>query len=50
LHEAAVLYDADAKKFLAGMDAFGQKYAQALPAENIAQLGRDLLTNLEALP
>jgi type I restriction enzyme M protein len=34
---AAALYEADAKKLLAGLHAFAQKYAKALPDENKAQ-------------
>jgi type I restriction enzyme M protein len=37
LREAATLYEADAKKLLAGVTAFGQKYAKALPDTNDAQ-------------
>jgi type I restriction enzyme M protein len=37
LREAATLYEADAKKRLAGLTAFGQKYAKALPDKNDAQ-------------
>jgi type I restriction enzyme M protein len=37
LREAATLYEADAKKLLAGLTAFGQKYAKALPDKNDAQ-------------
>ncbi len=37
LCEAAMLYEADAKKFLAGLNAFGQKFAKALPDQNDAQ-------------
>jgi len=37
LREAATLYEADAKKLLASLTAFGQKYAKALPDKNEAQ-------------
>ena len=37
LREAATLYEADAKKLLVGLTAFGQKYAKALPDKNDAQ-------------
>ena len=37
LREAVALYEADAKKLLAGLDALGQKYAKALPDKNDAQ-------------
>jgi type I restriction enzyme M protein len=37
LREASSLYEADAKKLLASLRAFSQKYAQALPAENATQ-------------
>jgi type I restriction enzyme M protein len=37
LREAATLYEVDAKKLLAGLHTFGQKYANALPAKNGAQ-------------
>jgi len=37
LREAATLYEADAKKLLASLHAFGQKYAKALPDKNDAQ-------------
>lgn len=37
LREAATLYEADAKKLLAGLHAFGRKYAKALPDKNDAQ-------------
>ena len=37
LREAATLYEADAKKLLASLGAFGQKYAKALPDKNDAQ-------------
>jgi type I restriction enzyme M protein len=37
LREAATLYEADAKKLLASLHAFGRKYSKALPAENGAQ-------------
>jgi type I restriction enzyme M protein len=37
LREAATLYEADAKKLLAGLDAFGRKNAKALPDKNDAQ-------------
>ena len=37
LREAATLYEADAKKLLASLAAFGQKYAKALPDKNDAQ-------------
>jgi type I restriction enzyme M protein len=37
LREAATLYEADAKKLLASLTAFGQKYAKALPDKNDAQ-------------
>ena len=37
LREAAALYEADAKKLLAGLAAFGQEYAKALPDKNDAQ-------------
>ena len=37
LREATTLYEADAKKLLAGLTAFGQKYAKALPDKNDAQ-------------
>lgn len=37
LREAATLYEADAKKLLASLTAFGQKYAKVLPDKNDAQ-------------
>ncbi|MGQ0592883.1 MAG: type I restriction-modification system subunit M [Gammaproteobacteria bacterium] len=37
LREAAALYEADRKKLLANLRAFGQKYAKAPPGENAAQ-------------
>jgi type I restriction enzyme M protein len=37
LREARALYEADAKKLLENLAAFGQKYAKALPAKNDAQ-------------
>src|SRR3989441_1413581 len=37
LREAATLYEADAKKLLASLTAFGQKHAKALPDKNDAQ-------------
>jgi type I restriction enzyme M protein len=37
LREAATLYEADAKKLLASLTAFGQEYAKALPDKNDAQ-------------
>ena len=37
LREAATLYEADAMKLLAGLTAFGQKHAKALPDKNDAQ-------------
>jgi type I restriction enzyme M protein len=37
LREATTLYDADAKKLLANLTAFNQKYAKALPENNDAQ-------------
>ncbi len=37
LREAAALYEADAKKLLAGVTAFGQKYAKALLDKHDAQ-------------
>jgi type I restriction enzyme M protein len=37
LRKAASLSEADAKKLLAGLHAFGQKYAKALPDKNDAQ-------------
>ena len=37
LREAATLYEADATKLLAGLSAFGQEYANALPDKNDAQ-------------
>jgi type I restriction enzyme M protein len=37
LREAAALYEADAKKLLASLTAFGQKHAKALPDKNDAQ-------------
>ena len=37
LREAATLYDPDAKKLLADLLTFGQKYAKALPKKNDAQ-------------
>jgi type I restriction enzyme M protein len=37
LHEAAILYQADAKKLLASLSAFSQEYAKALPDKNDAQ-------------
>ncbi len=37
LREAATLYETDAKKLLASLDAFGQKYANTLPDKNDAQ-------------
>jgi type I restriction enzyme M protein len=37
LRGAATLYEADAKKLLAGLAAFGQKYAKALSDKNDAQ-------------
>jgi type I restriction enzyme M protein len=37
LREAATLYEADAKKLLVGLTAFGQKYAKTLPDKNDAQ-------------
>ena len=37
LREAATLYEADAKKLLASLSAFGQKHAKALPDKNDAQ-------------
>jgi type I restriction enzyme M protein len=37
LREAAALYEADAKKLLASLTVFGQKYANALPEKNDAQ-------------
>src|SRR3989441_76026 len=37
LREAATLYEADAKKLLASLTAFGQKHAKALPDRNDTQ-------------
>lgn len=37
LREAATLYEADAKKLLASLAAFGKKHAKALPERNDAQ-------------
>jgi type I restriction enzyme M protein len=37
LREAATLYQADAKKLLAGLQGFAQKWAKALPDKNDAQ-------------
>ena len=37
LREAATLFEADAKKLLASLHAFGQAHAKALPEENDAQ-------------
>jgi type I restriction enzyme M protein len=37
LTEAATLYDADAKKLLAGLSDFGRKFAKALPEKNDGQ-------------
>jgi type I restriction enzyme M protein len=37
LREAATLYEADAKKLLSSLVAFGQKHAKALPDKNDAQ-------------
>ncbi len=37
LREAAMLYEADVKKLLVSLTAFGQKYAKALPDKNNAQ-------------
>jgi type I restriction enzyme M protein len=37
LREAGTLYEPDAKKLLADLSAFGQKYAKALPGTNDAQ-------------
>ena len=37
LREAVTLYEADAKKFLRSLTAFGQKYAKTLPDKNDAQ-------------
>ena len=37
LREAATLYQADAKKLLVGLHAFGQKYAKVLPDQSDAQ-------------
>ena len=37
LREAVTLYEADAKKLLVSLTAFGQKYAKALPDKNNAQ-------------
>jgi len=37
LREAATLYEADAKKLLASLGAFGQKHGKALPDKNDAQ-------------
>ncbi len=37
LREADTLYEADAKKLLVSLHAFGQKYAKALPDKNDAQ-------------
>ncbi|MGE3729358.1 MAG: N-6 DNA methylase [Lysobacterales bacterium] len=37
LREASTLYEADAKKLLAALAAFGQNYAKALPDKNEAQ-------------
>jgi len=37
LREAATLYEADAEKLLASLDAYSQKYAKALPETNEAQ-------------
>ena len=37
LREAATLYEADAKKLLAGLSDFGRKYAKTLPEKNDAQ-------------
>ena len=37
LRKAATLYEADAKKLLRNLAAFGQKYAEALPDKNKAQ-------------
>ena len=37
LREAATLYEADAKKLLAGLSAFGQKYSKTLPDKNDVQ-------------
>jgi type I restriction enzyme M protein len=37
LREASKLYEADAKKLLASLTAFGRKYAKALPDKNDAQ-------------
>jgi type I restriction enzyme M protein len=39
LRAAATLYETDAKKLLASLHAFGQKYAKALPDKNDAQHG-----------
>jgi type I restriction enzyme M protein len=37
LREARTVYEADAKKLLVSLSAFGQKYAKALPGNNDAQ-------------
>jgi type I restriction enzyme M protein len=37
LRDAQMLYEADAKKLLAPLSAFGQRYAKALPEKNDAQ-------------
>ncbi len=37
LREAAMLYEVDAEKLLASLDAYSQKYAKALPETNDAQ-------------
>jgi type I restriction enzyme M protein len=37
LREAGTLYEADAKRLLASLDTFGQKYAEALPDANDEQ-------------
>ena len=37
--EATTLYEADARKLLVNLMAFGQKYAKTLPAKNNAQHG-----------
>ena len=39
LREATTLYEADAKKLLVNLTAFGQKYAKTLPDKNNAQHG-----------
>ena len=37
LGEAVVLYEADRTKLIAGLGVFGQKYAKAMPDENVGQ-------------